>query len=236
MRTKVRSSRLWAVLTLLFCVSSTWAQSTTTARSKGIDQALLAKAEAGGAEAQYQLGKAYYSGDGVRRDYSQAEFWWHKAAVQGDPDAQFMLGGLYHFGQGVPQDSAQAFAWVKKAADQGHTDAEFFISTCYSEGWGVPKDDEQGIVWLRKAAEQGHFNSQFMLGRAYQAGDVGVPQDFVEAYYWLDLAASGEVTRKNRGEALKRRDKVASHLTQADQSRVQERVRKWLEEHPAQPQ
>jgi hypothetical protein len=215
-------------------VSAPWAQSTSaaTAQNKGIDPSLLAKAKAGDAKSQYKLGNVYYLGDGVRRDYSQAEFWYRKAAEQGDPDSQFMLGGLYHFGQGVPQDSAQAFAWVKKAADQGHTDAEFFISTCYSEGWGVPKDDVQGMVWLRKAAEQGHFNSQFMLGRAYEAGDFGVPQDYAEAYFWLDIA-SGNVTGSKTKEVVKRRDAAASHLTPADLSREQERARKWFEDHPA---
>jgi TPR repeat protein len=230
-----RFFRFWAVLALLLCVSAPWVPSSfaVTPRTQGIDPALLAKATAGDAKSQYKLGNMYYLGDGVRRDYSQAEFWWRKAAVQRDPAAQFMLGGLYHFGQGVPQDAAQAFAWVKKAADQGHTDAEFFIATCYTQGWGVPKDDGQGMVWLRKAAEQGHFNSQFMLGWAYEAGDFGVPQDYAEAYFWLDVAASGEITRKNRKEALKRRDEVASHLTPSDLSRVQERARKWWEYRPS---
>jgi hypothetical protein len=226
---RVRFFYLWVALAMLVCIATVWAQ------SKGIDPALLAKAEAGSAEAQYQLGNMYYLGDGVRRDYSQAEFWFRKAAEQGDPDSQFMLGGLYHFGQGVPQDSAQAFAWIMKAAKQGHGDAEFFISTCYGKGWGVAKDDAQGMAWLRKGAEQGHFNSQFILGRAYDAGDFGVPQDYAEAYFWLDLAASGAVKRRDRKDALKRRKEAASHLTLGEQSGVQERVRHWLQDHPAKP-
>jgi len=66
-----------------------------------------------------------------------------------------------------------------------------------------------------------------------EAGDFGVPQDYAEAYFWLDVAASGEITRKNRKEALKRRDEVASHLTPSDLSRVQERARKWWENRPS---
>jgi TPR repeat protein len=209
-----------------------------TAQNKGIDRALLAKANARDAEAQYQVGLKYYSGDGVRQDYSQAEFWFRKGAEQGNPGAQFMLGGLYHFGQGVPQDSAQAFAWIMKAAKQGHTDAEFFIATAYGVGWswGVAKDDAQTVVWLRKAAEQGHFNSQFALGQAYEAGDVGVPQDYAEAYFWLDLATFGNATDSKRKEAHKLRNEAASQLTPADLSRVQERARKWFAEHPSEPE
>lgn len=236
---RTRFFRLWAVLALAFCFLAGRLQSAsaTTAESKGIDSALLAKAEAGNAEAQRQLGNIYaFGGHHVRRNYAQAEFWYRKGAEQGDPGSEFQLGGLYHFGQGVPQDSVQAFAWTVKAAKQGDEDAEFFISTCYSEGWGVAKDDAQSMVWLRKAAEKGHTTSQYMLGWAYAVGDVGVTQDYTEAYFWLDLAASGEATRRKRTEAVKRRDGAASHLTQAELSRVQERVQQWIVDHPAESQ
>lgn len=230
-----RFLRLWVVIALVLCVSAPWAPSSFAAKppTRGIDPVLLAKAKAGSAQAQCQLGMIYDFGDGVRTDYAQAEAWYRKAAQQGNPDAQFMLGGLYHFGHGVPQDSDQAFAWIMKAAQQGHTDAEFFISTCYSEGWGVAKDDAQAMVWLRKGAEQGHATSQYMLGWAYEAGDVGVPQDYVEAYYWLTLAASGENTHKKRIEAFTRRESAASHLASGELSRVQTRLRNWYEQHPA---
>ncbi len=218
----------WVVLVLALGACA------TPANGKSIDPALLVKANAGDAEAQYQLGNAYNYGHNVRRDYAQALIWYRKGAEQGNADSQFQLGGLYHFGHGVPHDEAQGFAWTMKAAEQGHTDAEFFIATCYTEGWGVPQDDPEGAVWLRKAAEQGHVTSQFMLGWAYGAGDVGgIPQDYTEAYFWLDIAASGEVTRKKRKEAIKRRDEAASQLTSAELSRVQERARKWSEDHTA---
>lgn len=228
-------TRFFPLLVLVFCICAAWAPSCSLAatRDKGLDPALLAKAEAGDAEAQYQLGKMYNFGDGVRRDYAQALFWYRKGAEQGDPGSQFMLGGLYHFGQGVPKDDAQAFDWIMKAAKQGDTDAEFFISTCYSEGWGVAKDDAQEIAWLRKGAEQGHTTSQLFLGRAYAAGIDGVPVDYAEAYFWLDLASSGEATRGKQKEALKRRDEAASHLTPTDLSSAQERARKWFEDHSA---
>lgn len=228
---KARFSRLPMVLVLVLCGPAAWVRA--TAADKGINPSLLAKANAGDAEAQYQLGNAYNYGDKVRQDYAQALIWYRKGAEQGNADAEFQLGGLYHFGHGVPHDEAQSFAWTMKAAEQGNVDAEFFISTCYSEGWGVAKDDAQGIVWLRKAAEQGDTRSQFMLGWAYESGTVGVPQDFAEAFLWLDIAASGEDTPKKRKEALKRRDEAAAHLTPRELSAEQERVREWLGQHPA---
>ena len=146
------------------------------------------------------------------------------------------LEGFITLVRAVPQDSAQAFDWIMKAAKQGDTDAEFFISTCYGEGWGVAKDNGQEMAWLRKGAEQGHFNSQFMLGRAYAAGMDGVCRVWTTRKPisgWTLLV--GEVARRERKEALKRRDKAATQLTPADLSRVQERARKWSEDHAAKP-
>jgi hypothetical protein len=222
---------------MVLCVSVARAQSTSaaTAQNKRIDPALLAKANGGDAGAQYQLGYMYYHGDGVRRDYSQAEFWYRNAAEQGDPDSQLKLGGLYHFGRGVPQDSAEAFAWSMKAAEQGKSDAEFFIAACYTAGWGVAQDDAQAVVWLRKAAEQGDAFSQYMLGRAYEIG-LGGPKDYAEAYFWLDLAASEKIKDTKRKEVINGRDEAALHLSPADQARVQERADEWRKNHPAQSQ
>jgi uncharacterized protein len=207
-----------------------------TAREKGIDPALLAKAKAGDAKAQYELGNKFNYGQGVRLDYAQAAFWYAKSAERGDPDSQFQLGGLYHVGHGVPQDFYQAFEWAMKAAKQNHTDAEFFIATCYGKGWGVAKDYAQEMIWLRKAAEQGHVTSQYMLGWAYEEGIDGLPKDNAEAYFWLDLATLEETKGSDRKQAVKKRDVAASHLSPADLASAQERARKWFEDHPAQAQ
>jgi hypothetical protein len=52
----------------------------------------------------------------VPQDYSQAVFWFRKAAEQGEADAQFWLGVLYESGTGLPQDYAEAYFWFDVAA------------------------------------------------------------------------------------------------------------------------
>ena len=230
---KARFIRLWAAPILLLCIFA--AGTATTAQAKSIDPALLAKANAGDAEAQYQLGNMYNFGDGVRPDYAQALIWYRKSAEQGNADSEFQLGGLYHFGHGVPQDDAQGFAWIMKAAEQGDGDARFFIAVSYSEGWGVAKDEAQSSFWLLKAAVHGHTNSERFLGRAYENGN-GVRQDYQQAYFWLDLASLGDVPSRKRKEIVKEREKAASHLAPIDVTYAQDAVRRWLEDHPAHSQ
>jgi len=75
-----------------------------------------------------------------------------------------------------------------------------------------------------------------MLGQLYFLGQ-GVPADFAEAYFWLDIALARKLPEGfPEGDEAEKRDAAASALTPADLSRVQERARKWFEDHPAKPQ
>ncbi len=104
----------------------------------------------------------------------------------------------------------------------------------YADGNGVTQDYPQAAAWFRKEADQGDAVAQYDLGRAYYNGQ-GVPQDYAEAYFWFDLAAAGKLDPVNAEGAHKGRDAAATYLTPADLSRVQERARKWFEDHPAKP-
>ena len=53
------------------------------------------RVEAGDAQAQYLLRKAYANGCGVPRDYAEATIWWTRAAEQGSAAAQNELGCGY---------------------------------------------------------------------------------------------------------------------------------------------
>ena len=80
-------------------------------------------AEQGDAEAQFNLGKMYDKGQGVRQDDVQAVQWYRRAAEQGYAKAQYNLGVMYANGEGVRQDYTQAVQWYRKAAEQGLAEA-----------------------------------------------------------------------------------------------------------------
>lgn len=77
---------------------------------------LKARAEAGGAMEQYQVGSCYENGDQVPQDYVQAAKWYQKSADQGFAAAQYSLGLLYEQGHGVPRDYKKAYFWLSLAA------------------------------------------------------------------------------------------------------------------------
>src|ERR1700674_2589276 len=65
---------------------------------------LRAKAEAGDARSENQLGLRYYDGEGLAKDFAEAVKWYRKAAEQGFAAAQGNLGRCYFNGQGVTKD------------------------------------------------------------------------------------------------------------------------------------
>ena len=82
--------------------------------------ALRELAEAGGAEAQNELGERYEEGrDGVVRDYEAAVALYRRAAEQGDASGQGNLGAMYFNGSGVPQDDEIAVRWWRPGGRAG---------------------------------------------------------------------------------------------------------------------
>ena len=150
---------------------------------------LKAKAETGDAEAQSNLGLAYYNGDGVGEDAVEAVKWFRLSAGQGHASGQNRLGVAYQYGKGVPKDVAEALAWYRRAADQGFVQAQLNLAWTYNNGFGVPRDYREAAVWYRQAAEQGHAGAQSDLGVAYANGE-GVRKDTREAERWFQKASA----------------------------------------------
>jgi TPR repeat protein len=147
-----------------------------------------AAADAGQAEAQFDLGVLYAQGLGVQRDLTVAESWYRKAAEQGNAEAEFALGQMYSRGWGVPRDEADALRWFQMAnspeSDGPSTDWSLI------EGYGVPQDQKIAAYWYELAAQRGHAEAQFNLGRLYAAGKGGIPHDEEQALRWVRASAS----------------------------------------------
>lgn len=71
--------------------------------------------------AQIFIGDYYWK----KNDIQNYEYWYVKAAENGDTTAQFELGLNYYKGKGVNQDYAKAIQWLTKVADRGNADAQF---------------------------------------------------------------------------------------------------------------
>ena len=98
----------WVLLGWVWCGSvPVWA---------ALPAGLSNQAAAGDDRAQYQLGVAYATGDGVEADDGEAARWFGRAAEGGDPEAMFALGMLYATGAGVALDAVLAHKWLHLCA------------------------------------------------------------------------------------------------------------------------
>jgi TPR repeat protein len=170
-------------------------------------QTLKAKAEAGDAKAQLQLGAAYEDGNGVHQNDEQAVNWYRKTAEQGDAEAQNDLGIMYSLGRGVEKSKVEATKWYKRAALQRYPKAMFNMGTAYYNGDGVPVDDTTAYAWFLLAQEAGSqpaadavkraesemrrfqkVEAFSKIGEMYEKGE-DLRQDYVEAAKWYSRAA-----------------------------------------------
>lgn len=129
------------VLLVIFCLPSPGQISSSEIQQNGalatgmeagkeLPQYLYPAAIKGDAEAQFKLGRMYFTGRVMPLDYWMAGRWLTRAAAQGHADAQFMLGGMYGVGFGVPyQDDVQALMWFILAANHGNQAADQGIRT-----------------------------------------------------------------------------------------------------------
>lgn len=126
-------------------------------------------AEAGDADAQFNLGLMYGEGRAGRQNYAEAARWFRRAADQGDA-------------------KAEPYArWYQRAADED-AEAGFNLGVMYVEGRGVQQSYAAAARLFREAADQGHFRAHFYLGGMYERGE-GVERDLAEALRWYSSAA-----------------------------------------------
>ena len=76
-------------------------------------------ANKGDAAAQALLGRAYYLGVGVPRNFATALVWLNKSVAQHNKEAMFILGLMYEHGAGVNQDIPKSLNLFDNAAAMG---------------------------------------------------------------------------------------------------------------------
>lgn len=72
------------------------------------------------------LGRAYYDGAGVERDFSKARYHFQKAFLAKKPEAGIYLGIMHYFGVGAPRDPNKAREYFEFAAS-----SEYFVAYGY---------------------------------------------------------------------------------------------------------
>ncbi|MGB1308234.1 MAG: hypothetical protein ACPG6B_04945 [Oceanihabitans sp.] len=122
-------------------------------------------------------------------NYSDALYWYRKAADRGYSKSQHSIGYIYENGLGsIAEDDKIAFSWFEKAANQDNAASQNYLAYMYRYGYGTAKDNLSALYWYGKAARAGYPNAQHSLGTMYQKAE-GVPRDDKKAVSWFLKAA-----------------------------------------------
>lgn len=137
---------------------------------------LQAAADSGDGLAAFDLGKAYFQGVGVARDFVAAQHWFAKASGDGGR-AAYYLGLIYRNGYGVPVDQVLARQWFERAVGQGQTDAMFALANSWRFGEGGAKSETQALKYYLQSGELEHPVALQTLAMIYLNGELGEPRD-----------------------------------------------------------
>jgi len=148
------------------------------------------KAKRGDTDAQVELARRYYYGDGTAQDDKKSIYWFEEAAKNGNPLAQEALARrYYHGGRGVSQDFTKAFLYATQAATGGRVGAMSMLGVMHCTGKGVTKNEAVCVEWYKRAAQGGDGPTQLALARKLASGR-GVPIDLEAALFWYEKAAA----------------------------------------------
>ena len=186
-------------------------------------------AEQRNAEAQFNLGRMYSYGRGVKQNHKKAVKWYQLAGEQGNAEAQFNCGLMYHNGLGVKQDHKEAVKWLELAGELGNAEAQINLGRMYAKGRGVKENHKKAVKWYQLAGEQGDADAQFNLGLMYDEGQ-GVDQDYVLAHMWANLGASN-----GSKDAMKGRNIVEKKMTKQQIAEAQRLARNWKPKNDSSP-
>ena len=181
----------------------------------------IEEAEAGDADAQYEVGIKYLKGHGVEQDTSRAMHWLKlsaqsgneraagklqhmqeqrnrfeatlKKATTGDAQAQYTVGMMFLKGKGTAQDGARARDWIGKSARQSNQKAITRLGILYLKGEGGDRDYAHALELFNSVSNDSVL-AQYYLGEMYAAGK-GVDRNFNTAIDWYRKAVDGGFKR-----------------------------------------
>ncbi len=204
-------------------------------------------ANAGSAEAELWLGKAYLAGKQVPTDPALGRYWLELAAGHGSHEAEYQLslqqvdqkqqvywlekaadGGVTHALfelaelQQEQGELEQARASYAKAAQQGHIAAQYTFGEMLRLGLGGKEDYALALKQYRLAAQQGDRMAQYRMGTLREEG-LGAPRNWIHAYAWLSLAAT-----EGMPEAVQARDELEAMMTKPEVKQAQKLSEHWF--------
>ena len=160
---------------------------------------LIQDAELGNVDSQFQLGKMYFTGQGIKQDLCKAFNWWKTAAEHNEPKSQLCLSCMYRYGDIVEINKEYADELYDKSTYYLEYSIENNIIDMYNEFRNIEKDTDvvelywtasffdrdgnykQAKRYYERAMSLGDISAKVGLGILYLYGN-GVKKNYKKAY------------------------------------------------------
>lgn len=141
-------------------------------------RAMLARADSGEAEAQFEVAMMYLVGRGTKTDRTKMIGYMKKAAEQNHAMAQLRLANTFIQGvAGNPHDEVRAAYWLRRAAIQKNAFALTLLGGAYFGARGVAKDANLGFALMLLGA----FYGDREMGKISMHARLSAPPALVDA-------------------------------------------------------
>jgi len=142
------------------------------------------------------------SGSFTEMDVEKAAEFYELAAELGAAEALGELGDMYLFAEIGAPDIPRANDYYVQASEKGVSGAMYSLAyLLYGEPDAGAETLDRAFGYARMSSLAWDERGQLLLGRMYIDGRA-VPQDYEQAYFWLDLAASAGVIEAHHLRAL----------------------------------
>lgn len=132
------------------------------------------QAERGDEDAQFTLGEDLH----FQGRWTDAGYWYRKAAEQGHVQSQVRLGNLCYDGK-LPDGPEEAVNWYRLAAEKDDV-AQFMMGECFRYGRGVPQDFREAIKWFLLGGDSTAIQQRRL--EACYAFYKSAPENYARAY------------------------------------------------------
>ncbi|MCR5189468.1 MAG: hypothetical protein K6C97_11075 [Treponema sp.] len=140
----------------------------------------LQKSASHGYDCAYlELGKRYFYGRGVRKNYKKAIGCYEKAADFGDPSIQNEVASIFEYENEI-KDYKKALKWYLKSAEQDFPESQEALGGVYEFGKDVAIDYKAALKWYTKAMDNGSAYAEYRIGILYYYGK-GIEVDYKKA-------------------------------------------------------
>lgn len=198
--------------------------------------ALEQRARSGDAQAQFELGRAYFRGQGVAKNVPKAEDLLSESAKAGNADAMVGLGFLSLSGEIGPKDESKAVEWFRKGAAAGSLKAKFNLGLMLRQGKSIEPSNEESLELLHEAAQGGLPEARSYLGQLYFTGDRLAERDRKLSYRFAREAAEAGDSACENIMGIFSRDGFAEAKVAKDRGRAIEWFRRSAQQGHAKGQ